>query len=59
MMATTKAGVVLVDPEFRDAPGAAAALVVVEKPVEKLLTLLPRLYPPDSPTSGVAATIAA
>jgi len=56
MMATTKAGVVLVDPEFRDAPGGAAARVVVEKPAEKLLTLLPRLYPPDSPTSGVAPT---
>ena len=56
MMATTKAGVVLVDPEFRDAPGRPGARVVVEKPAEKLLALLPRLYPPDSATAGVAPT---
>ncbi|HEY3133354.1 MAG TPA: UDP-3-O-(3-hydroxymyristoyl)glucosamine N-acyltransferase [Gemmatimonadaceae bacterium] len=56
MMATTKAGVVLVDPEFRDAPGAPGARIVVEKPLEKLLALLPRLYPPELPASGVAAS---
>jgi len=56
MMATTKAGVVLVDPEFRDAPGAPGARIVVEKPLEKLLALLPRLYPPEFPRPGVAAT---
>jgi UDP-3-O-[3-hydroxymyristoyl] glucosamine N-acyltransferase len=56
MMATTKAGVVLVDPEFRDAPGAPGARIVVEKPLEKLLGLLPRLYPPELPAPGVAAT---
>ena len=56
MMATTKAGVVLVDPEFRDAPGAPGARIVVEKPLEKLLALLPQLYPPELPAPGVAAT---
>ena len=56
MMATTKAGVVLVDPEFRDAPGAPGARIVVEKPLEKLLALLPRLYPPELAAPGVAAT---
>jgi UDP-3-O-[3-hydroxymyristoyl] glucosamine N-acyltransferase len=56
MMATTRAGVVLVDPEFRDAPGDPAARVVVEKPLEKLLALLPKLYPPELPAPGVAAT---
>ncbi len=56
MMATTKAGVVLVDPEFRDAPGAPSARIVVDKPLEKLLSLLPRLYPPELPAPGVAAT---
>jgi UDP-3-O-[3-hydroxymyristoyl] glucosamine N-acyltransferase len=56
MMATTRAGVVLVDPEFRDAPGAPAARIVVEKPLEKLLALLPKLYPPELPAPGVAAT---
>jgi UDP-3-O-[3-hydroxymyristoyl] glucosamine N-acyltransferase len=56
MMATTKAGVVLVDPEFRDAPGTPGARIVVEKPLEKLLALLPRLYPPELRAPGVAAT---
>lgn len=56
MMATTKAGIVLVDPEFRDAPGAPQARIIVEKPLEKLLGLLPRLYPPEVPGTGVAAT---
>ena len=56
LMATTKAGVVLVDPEFRDAPGAPGARVVVEKPLEKLLSVLPRLYPPELPSPGVAPT---
>jgi len=56
MMATTKAGVVLVDPEFRDAPGTPGARIVVDKPLEKLLALLPKLYPPELPASGIAAT---
>ena len=56
MMATTRAGVVLVDPEFRDAPGAPHARIVVEKPLEKLLGLLPRLYPEHLPAPGVAPT---
>jgi UDP-3-O-[3-hydroxymyristoyl] glucosamine N-acyltransferase len=56
MMAVTRAGIVLVDPELRDAPGAPAARIVVEKPFEKLLALLPRLYPPDVAAPGVAAT---
>ncbi|MFL5502150.1 MAG: UDP-3-O-(3-hydroxymyristoyl)glucosamine N-acyltransferase [Gemmatimonadaceae bacterium] len=56
MMAATKAGVVLVDPEFRDAPGDPQARIIVDKPLEKLLGLLPRLYPAEAPTPGVAAT---
>jgi UDP-3-O-[3-hydroxymyristoyl] glucosamine N-acyltransferase len=56
MMATTKAGVVLVDPEFRDAAGAPRARVIVKHPLEKLLSLLPRFYPLESPTPGVAST---
>jgi UDP-3-O-[3-hydroxymyristoyl] glucosamine N-acyltransferase len=56
MMAATKAGVVLVDPEFRDAPGDPHARIVVDKPLEKLLGLLPRLYPAETLTPGVAAT---
>ena len=56
MMAKTRAGIVLVDPEYRDAPGEPLARIVVEKPLEKLLGLLPRLYPPDAPVPGVAST---
>ena len=56
MMATTKAGVVLVDPEFRDAAGAPRARIIVKQPLEKLLSLLPRLYPQESLAPGVAST---
>jgi UDP-3-O-[3-hydroxymyristoyl] glucosamine N-acyltransferase len=56
MMATTKAGVVLVDPEFRDAAGAPRARIIVKQPLEKLLSLLPRLYPQEPPAPGVAST---
>ena len=56
MMATTNAGVVLVDPEFRDAPGTPGARIVVDKPLEKLLALLPKLYPSELPAPGIAAT---
>jgi UDP-3-O-[3-hydroxymyristoyl] glucosamine N-acyltransferase len=56
MMATTKAGVVLVDPEFRETSGGPAVRIVVDKPLEKLLALLPRLYPSEVPVPGVAAT---
>ncbi|MGZ3330851.1 MAG: UDP-3-O-(3-hydroxymyristoyl)glucosamine N-acyltransferase [Gemmatimonadaceae bacterium] len=56
MMATTKAGVVLVDPEFRDAAGAARARIIVKQPLEKLLSLLPRFYPVEPQLPGVAST---
>jgi UDP-3-O-[3-hydroxymyristoyl] glucosamine N-acyltransferase len=56
MMATTKAGVVLVDPEFRDAGGAPRARIIVKDPLEKLLALLPKLYPQEAPSPGVAST---
>ena len=55
MMATTDAGVVLVDPEFRDATGGRAR-IIVKQPAEKLLSLLPRLYPQQMPLPGVAST---
>jgi len=56
MLAATRAGVVLVDPEFRDVAGKPRARIIVEQPLEKLLSLLPRLYPETSPFPGVAAT---
>jgi UDP-3-O-[3-hydroxymyristoyl] glucosamine N-acyltransferase len=56
MLATTKAGVVLIDPEFRGAAGAPRARIVVKQPLDKLLLLLPRLYPQRIAAPGVAAT---
>jgi UDP-3-O-[3-hydroxymyristoyl] glucosamine N-acyltransferase len=53
---TTRAGIVLVDPEFRDAPGATRARIVVKQPLEKLLALLPRLYPEQQIRQGIAST---
>jgi UDP-3-O-[3-hydroxymyristoyl] glucosamine N-acyltransferase len=56
MLAKTKAGVVLIDPDFRDVVGAPAARIIVKQPLEKLLSLLPRLYPEKPTSPGVAAT---
>jgi UDP-3-O-[3-hydroxymyristoyl] glucosamine N-acyltransferase len=56
MLAATRAGIVLVDPEFRDVAGHPRARIIVEQPLEKLLSLLPRLYPEKHPVPGVAAT---
>jgi UDP-3-O-[3-hydroxymyristoyl] glucosamine N-acyltransferase len=56
MLANTKAGVVLIDPEFRDAVGKPGARIIVKQPLEKLLSLLPRLYPIKETQPGVAAT---
>jgi UDP-3-O-[3-hydroxymyristoyl] glucosamine N-acyltransferase len=56
MLANTRAGIVLVDPEFRDAAGNPAARIIVKQPLEKLLSLLPRLYPETRPQPGIAST---
>ena len=56
MLAATKAGIVLIDPAFRDVAGQPRARIIVEHPLEKLLSLLPRLYPEKAPVPGVAAT---
>jgi UDP-3-O-[3-hydroxymyristoyl] glucosamine N-acyltransferase len=50
------AGVVLVSPELEETPGTVRARIVVEKPQEALLSLLPRFHrlPPAVP--GVHAT---
>ena len=56
MLASTNAGVVLVDPEFRDVPFGRGTRIIVKQPLEKLLSLLPRLYPETPPPPGVAAT---
>jgi UDP-3-O-[3-hydroxymyristoyl] glucosamine N-acyltransferase len=56
MLAGTKAGIVLVDPEFREVAGQPRARIIVKQPLEKLLSLLPRLYPEKAAVPGVAAT---
>ncbi len=48
--------VVLVSPELAESPGQAAARIVVGKPQEALLELLPRLYRPTTHASGVDPT---
>lgn len=54
---TTRAGVLLVDPEFRTITGGAArARIVVKQPLEKLLGVLVKLYPESAPRPGVAST---
>jgi UDP-3-O-[3-hydroxymyristoyl] glucosamine N-acyltransferase len=52
----TGAGVVLVGAELADAPSAAPSRVIVKKPHDALLTLLPRLYPEGERTAGIHPT---
>ncbi|HJU72363.1 MAG TPA: UDP-3-O-(3-hydroxymyristoyl)glucosamine N-acyltransferase [Gemmatimonadaceae bacterium] len=49
--------VVLVSPELADSPGGTAARIVVAKPQEAMLEVLPRLYRPAAATTGVDATV--
>lgn len=57
MLATSQAAAVLVSPELRDVPGPVRSRVVVEKPHEAMLTLLPLLYRmPERPFAGVHPT---
>jgi UDP-3-O-[3-hydroxymyristoyl] glucosamine N-acyltransferase len=56
LFATTRAGVVLVDPEFRESVGSPRARIIVKQPLEKLLSLLPRLYPARQSQQGIAPT---
>lgn len=54
--AQSRAGVVLVSSELENVPGAAPARIVVDKPHEALLSLIPRFYRPPARTSGVHPT---
>jgi UDP-3-O-[3-hydroxymyristoyl] glucosamine N-acyltransferase len=54
--AATRAGVVLVSPELAEAPGSPAARIVVDKPHDAVLRVLPRLYPEVPRQSGVHPT---
>lgn len=50
------AGVVLVTPELRDATGPCATRIVVAKPYDALVALLPRLYPQPTFEPGIHPT---
>ncbi|HKS07193.1 MAG TPA: UDP-3-O-(3-hydroxymyristoyl)glucosamine N-acyltransferase [Gemmatimonadaceae bacterium] len=56
MAAASHAGVVLLAPEFADVESPASARVVVAKPYDALVTLLPRLYAPPARPKGVHPT---
>jgi UDP-3-O-[3-hydroxymyristoyl] glucosamine N-acyltransferase len=56
LLASSAPGVLLVTPDLADAPGAARARVIVAKPHEALLDILPRLYRPPTRTPGIDET---
>ena len=56
LFASTRAGVVLIAPELAEAAGPVTTRVVVAKPHEALLALLPRLYTTPPREAGVHAT---
>jgi UDP-3-O-[3-hydroxymyristoyl] glucosamine N-acyltransferase len=57
MASETKAGGILVSPELKDTPGGCANRVVVSKPHEAILAILPQLYrAPSRPFVGVHPT---
>ncbi len=56
LLASSRAGVVLIDPQFRDAAGAPRARIVVAQPLEKLLAVLPKLYPEGAISPKVASS---
>jgi UDP-3-O-[3-hydroxymyristoyl] glucosamine N-acyltransferase len=56
MFATSSAGVVLVAAEFRDVPSPARARIVVARPHEAMLAVLPSLYRPAAREPGIHPT---
>jgi UDP-3-O-[3-hydroxymyristoyl] glucosamine N-acyltransferase len=56
LLSSCSASVVLVSPDLADLPGPVAARVVVAKPQEAMLQLLPALFTPAARRPGVDAT---
>lgn len=56
LLAERSPGVLLVTPELASTPGAPRSVVIVDKPIEALLGILPRLYRAPLSSSGVHAT---
>jgi UDP-3-O-[3-hydroxymyristoyl] glucosamine N-acyltransferase len=54
--ATSRAGVVLMSPELAESPGQAPSRVVVDRPQEALLSLLPRFHRRAEAAAGVHQT---
>ena len=53
MLQETGAGVVLLSPEFKDAPGRPRTRIIVSNPHDALLGLIPRLYRPVVHPTGI------
>jgi UDP-3-O-[3-hydroxymyristoyl] glucosamine N-acyltransferase len=56
LLASSSPGVLLVTPELATTPGMPGSVVVVEKPLEALLGLLPRLYAIRRQSTGIHST---
>ena len=56
LFAASRAGVVLVTPELVESPGVAKARIVVDKPHDALLALIPRFYLAPSAEPGIHPT---
>ncbi len=53
LVASSRAGILLVAPDLADTPGEVRARIVVDKPYEALLELIPRFHAPAPRTAGV------
>ena len=56
LLAGSRAGIVLVSPDLSESPGAVRARIVVPKPHDALLALIPRFYRSQKGTAGIHAT---
>lgn len=56
LLAGSRAGIVLVSPELSESPGAVRARIVVPKPHDALLSLIPRFYQAHRREPGIHAT---
>jgi UDP-3-O-[3-hydroxymyristoyl] glucosamine N-acyltransferase len=56
LLVGSRAGVVLVTPELSESPGATRARVVVAKPHDALLSLIPRFYRTRAAETGIHPT---
>lgn len=57
LLATCEASVALVAPELADAPGGVSARVVVARPHEAMLRVLPKLFVPPPRKVGIDPTV--